>query len=69
MAFQLLKAVAQDEDKTLDSALVAPVLQLPHLAVSSDDLAALEGGVEAFLNVNTPEDLVLAERLLSGATA
>lgn len=52
-----------------DRALVAPVLQLPHLAVPSEDLAALEGGVEAFLNVNTPEDLALAERLLSGATA
>ncbi len=38
---------------------------LERVLVSADELAALPGGADAFLNVNTPDDLARAERSLA----
>lgn len=45
-----------------ERALVPPVLRLPPFLVQDDVLADLEGGSEAFFNLNTREDLAFAER-------
>jgi len=48
-----------------ERALAAAVMRLAPVRVGPEELAALEGGEEAFLNVNTPGDLARAEALLA----
>jgi len=46
-------------------AITRAVLAIGARLIPEEALAAWEGGIEVFLNVNTPEDLALAERLVS----
>jgi len=48
-----------------ERSLVAAVLAIGARVIEREELAALPHGLEAFLNVNTPEDLDEAERRLS----
>jgi molybdopterin-guanine dinucleotide biosynthesis protein A len=59
-------------DETLargERSLVRAVLALPPRVVSGAALTGLGGGEDAFLNVNTPADLALAERRLGHGSA
>ena len=47
-----------------ERALVAAVAGLPPRVIEPAELAVFPGGLESFLNVNTPEDLAEAERRL-----
>lgn len=51
-----------------ERSLVAAVRAMPVRLVADAEIAALEGGEENFLNVNTPEDLAAIERRM-GARA
>jgi molybdopterin-guanine dinucleotide biosynthesis protein A len=46
-------------------ALVPAVLLLPPRLVPDPELAALPGGIDAYFNLNTPDDLANAERRLA----
>ena len=49
------------------TALTAAVLALEARLLADDELARLEGGLENFFNLNTPEDLAEAGRRLAAA--
>jgi molybdopterin-guanine dinucleotide biosynthesis protein A len=51
-----------------EQALVPAVLALDPVRLGDAELAALEGGLENFLNVNRPEDLAEARRRLDEAS-
>ena len=57
----LARALARGEQ-----ALVPAVLALDPLRLGDDELAALEGGLENFVNVNRPDELDEARRRLAG---
>jgi molybdenum cofactor guanylyltransferase len=52
-----------------ERALVPAVRALPARLVTGEALAALPGGEDAWFNLNTPDDLALAERRFAGKDA
>ena len=63
-AAKLAAALARGE-----RALTPAVLALPARLIADDELERLEGGLANFFNLNTPEDLVEAERRLGVVSA